>query len=263
MTCIQIRELLPEFAVGVLSDEDREGVLRHLRWCAGCRKEAEELGAAAATVAFALPPEPVPEGLGDRVVGLVRQATGAPGSSRRVRVTAALALAGLVTVSGLGWGAVMAGRADRFADRAAVAESRRTAALEQFQRVLSRLPGPAPQTQETFLGQLVPQAPEAQGGGAALELVSPTRLDLLIVMVSGLDPADTEALPYRVTLANDAGHALRVGQITELDADGSSDVLRQFDHTDLTGYTLVTVTSARGDVALVGRVDQTPASPAP
>jgi len=263
VTCVEVRELLPEFAVGVLSVEDREAVERHLRWCAGCRKEAAELGAAAATVAFALAPEPVPQGLGDRVVGRVRQAAGAPGSSRRVRVTAALALAGLVAVFGLGWGAVMAGRADRFADRAAIAESRRTAALEQFQRVLASLPRPVPEQRETFLGQLAPAAPDVQGGGAALEIVSPTHLDMLIVMVSGLHPADLEALPYRVTLADDAGRVLRVGQIAELDADGSGDVFRQFDHTDLTGYTLVTVMDARGHIALTGRVDQTPVSPAP
>ena len=54
MTCLEVRELLPEHAIGVLGEPERERIQRHLQWCAGCRKEAGDLGQAAATLAFAL-----------------------------------------------------------------------------------------------------------------------------------------------------------------------------------------------------------------
>jgi hypothetical protein len=263
VTCVEVRELLPELAVGVLTGSDEAEVERHLRWCAGCRKEATELGSAAAVVAFALTPAQVPPGLGDRVVGRIRRAAGAPGSIRRFRTAAAATIAALVAVSGLGWGAVMAGRAERFADRAAEAEQRQFNSLEDFRKVLSQLvPAPSLPNQETFLGQLAPTR-GGDGGGAALELVSPKKIDLLVVMVAGLDPLDTEALPYRVTVSNATGEVLRVGKILELDADGAADLVHQFPDHDLAGFTEVQVTDARGALVLAGNVDQTPASPGP
>ncbi|HET8525443.1 MAG TPA: zf-HC2 domain-containing protein, partial [Actinomycetota bacterium] len=72
MTCLEVRELLPEHAIGVLGELDRERIHRHLLTCAGCRKEAGDLGQAASTLAFALPPAQVPEGLGEQVVARVR-----------------------------------------------------------------------------------------------------------------------------------------------------------------------------------------------
>ena len=256
MTCTEARELLPEHAVGVLSATDREAVERHLRWCAGCRKEAAELAQAAAIVGFALPPASAPERLADRIVDAIQAAVGPRGSIRRVRVAAAGALAALVAVAGLGWGAVMAGRAERFAERAARAERRQAEALAEFRRVLDRVV-PGTDIQETFLGQLAP-VHGGSGGGAVLQLVSPSRIDLAIVMVSGLRPKRPEELPYRVRLANAAGEVIRLGRITELDADGAADVIRQFPDRELVGFTEVTVVDALGEVVLAGTVDQMP-----
>jgi hypothetical protein len=92
-----------------------------------------------------------------------------------------------------------------------------------------------------------------------LELVSPSRIDLVIVMVSGLRPKTPEALPYRVRLANAAGEVIRVGRIGELDADGAADLIRQFPNRELAGFTEVTVLDASGEVVLAGEVDQGPA----
>lgn len=260
MTCAEVRELLPEHAVGVLLGPDRAEVERHLRWCAGCRKEAAELAQAAALVGFALPPAATPERLADRVVEAIHAAAGSRGSVRRLRAAAAGAVAALVAVAGLGWGAVMAGRAERFAERAAQAERRRAEALAEFRRVLDRLvPGTEIPRQETFLGQLAP-AHGGSGGGAVLQLVSPDRIDLVIVMVSGLRPAGPEALPYRVRLANAAGEVIRVGRITELDADGAADVIRQFPNREIAGFTEVAIVDASGEVVLSGTVDQTPSN---
>lgn len=255
MSCLDVRELLPELAVGVLSKADREEVERHLRWCAGCRKEAAELGNAAATIAFALPPAEVPLGLRDRIVEGVGRAA-APRSPRRARATAASIVAAMVAVASLGWGAVMAGRADRFEERAAEAESRRRQALAQFEVIIDAV---IPEGQElpedqTRLGRLVPTA-DGQGGGAVLQLVSPSILDFTIVIVKGLDPRATERLPYHVELVNRAGHVLRAGHIDELDADGGAEVFRQFVNKDLAGFSTVRVVDAAGVVVLEGRVD--------
>ncbi len=256
MTCLDVRELLPELAVGVLSDDDRTGVERHLQWCAGCRKEAADLGQAAATFGFSLAPAPVPQGLGERVVARVRRSAGAPGSPRRARTAAAAIVAAMVAVASLGWGAVMAGRADRFAERAALAERTQSEALERFNRILSQvIPGEDVQS-DTHLGPLSPVATES-GGGFALQLVSTRLLDFSMVIVNGLDPAATERLPYRVRLVNTrTGKELRAGRIEELDADGGAEVFHQFKRADLSGFTDVVVVDAAGEVVLSGTVDQ-------
>jgi anti-sigma factor RsiW len=257
VNCLQVRELLPELAVGVLSPEDQRAVEQHLQWCAGCRKEANELGSAAATFAFALAPAPVPSGLGEHVVTRVRNAAGAPGSRRRMHTAVASIIAAMVAVSGLGWGAVMAGRADRFAERARQAQLSKELALEQFQKVLAGAPvlGDQVPTSDTHLGRLAPTSGTRVGGGAVLQLVSPTTLDFSIVIVNGLDPTDAGAFPYRVTLSNAVGEVLRAGVITALDNDGGASVFHQF-NLDLTGFTTVEVTNARGELVLRGSVDQ-------
>jgi len=256
LTCLEVRDLLPEFAVGVLEDDERTRVERHLAWCAGCRKESSDLGTAAATVGFALAPAPMPTGLRDRVVGRVKRAAGAPGTPRRLRTVAASIVAAFIAVGGLGWGAVMAGRAERFETRAADAEQRREAALEVFQRrILGGLvPASLPEN-ETHWAQLSPTA-DGVGGGAALQLVSPRLIDFAIVIVNRLDVEAVDRLPYKVHLVSGDGQVLLVGKIDELDAEGGADVYRQFDTVDLVGFTTVRVVDARGTVVLRGVVDQ-------
>lgn len=254
MTCLEVRELLPEHAIGVLSDLDRERIQRHLQWCAGCRKEAGDLGQAASTLAFALAPAPVPEGLGERVVARVRRATGAPGTRRRARTAAASLVAATVAFASLGWGAVMAGRADRFADRAEQAERDQAIAIDHFQQVLGNvIPGRSLPDDETHIGSLAPVA-QGSGGGFALQLVSPQILDFVMVIVNGLD--DPDGLPLRVWLVNDRGRALRAGRIDELDVDGGAEVYREFETQDLGGFTTVNVVDSAGEVVLTGTIDQ-------
>ncbi|MCI0633333.1 MAG: zf-HC2 domain-containing protein [Actinobacteria bacterium] len=259
MTCLDVRELLPELAVGVLSAADRAGVERHLQWCAGCRKEASDLGQAAATFGFTLTPAPVPQGLGERVVARVGRSAGAPGTARRARTAAAAIVAAMVAVASLGWGAVMAGRADRFAERAALAERNQATALEQFQRTIAQLfPGRTVSESDMHLSPLSPVA-AGTGGGFALQLVSPRLLDFSMVIVNGLDPTATRRLPYRVRIVNpSSGKELRAGRIEELDADGGAQVFHQFKRADLSGFTDVVVVDAAGEVVLSGTVDQSP-----
>jgi hypothetical protein len=165
-------------------------------------------------------------------------------------------VAALVAVGSLGWGAVMAGRAERFEERAVVAEQRRVLALEQFRKILSGIfPAGDIPTSETHLAPLSPTV-DGQGGGAVLQLVSPRLIDFSIVIVNGLDPQAPGRLPYRVQLVNANGDVLRAGVIDALDDDGGAEVYHQFDTEDLNGYTTVRVLDATGRVVLTGTVDQ-------
>ncbi|HEX9123568.1 MAG TPA: zf-HC2 domain-containing protein [Actinomycetota bacterium] len=260
MNCLIVREQLPEFALGVLSPEERAGLERHLAWCAGCRKEAGELGGAAATFAFTLPQAEPPVGLADRIVTAIRQTAGAPGTRRRLRTVAAATVAAMVAVAGLGWGAVMAGRAERFADRAALAQQQKVDDLERFRRALAlRGLGSGLPVDQTYLGQLAPVSASHVGGGAALQLVSPRKFDFVMVIVNGLDRS-LAGLPYQVLVRNADGQTLKAGRITALDKDGGAEVFHEFTDKDLSGFTTVLVTDAAGRVVLRGTVDQSSGS---
>ena len=254
MTCLEVRELLPEHAIGVLGELEHERIQRHLQTCAGCRKEAGDLGQAASTLAFALAPVPVPDSLGDRVVARVRRAAGAPGTRRRARTASVALVAAALVFASLGWGAVMAGRAERFADRAAQAQREQAIAIEHFQQVLGNvIPGGSLSDNETHIGQLTPVA-AGTGGGFALQLVSPRILDFVMVIVNGLD--DPSVLPLRVQLVNDRGRVLRAGRIETLDANGGAEVYHQFRTQGLGGFTTVNVVDPAGRLVLTGTVEQ-------
>ena len=254
MTCLEVRELLPEDAIGVLGELEHQRIQSHLQTCAGCRKEAGDLGQAASTLAFSLAPVPVPEGLGDRVVARVRLSAGASGTRRRGRTATVGLVAAALVFASLGWSAVMAGRAERFADRAAQAQREQAVAIDHFQQVLGNvIPGGSLSDNQTHIGQLAPVA-GGTGGGFALQLVSPEILDFVMVIVNGLD--DPSVLPLRVQLVNERGRALRAGRIDTLDANGGAEVYHQFRTKGLGGFTTVNVVDPAGCLVLTGTVDQ-------
>jgi putative zinc finger protein len=258
--CAAVREQLAEYAVGVLSERDRLAVERHLEVCAACRKEAEELSGAAVSLAFALDPAPLPDGLLTRILARIARMVRAPVLRRRTRAAAGLAIAAMIALSSLGWGAVMAGRAERFETRAAAEEQRRAEALRQFQKLFGEFRGrlgTGLRADETRLVRLAPVG-TGGGGGAAMELVSPSMLDFVIVHVSGL-PTDAGSLPYRVWVVDHQGNALRAGRLTELDANGAGEVFHQFADTDLSAYTRIVIRDAAGHLALEGVAESVPA----
>jgi hypothetical protein len=232
---------------------------RHLAWCAACRKEAGELERAAATFAFALAPvEPEPDvDLEDRVVDVVRSAASKrqPLVARRGRLAVALAVAGMVAVSALGWGAVMAGRAGRAEDLAKLAQQEQQDALAAFQEAVLNSGDFSDPENEVFLGTLASDTRGGTAAGSALTLVSPSTPDIAIVMVNGFDLAAAEdALPFRVFLTAERGLRLRVGKkIKALDSGGGAIVSAQFE-LDLSRYTGIEVLDRDGNVVLQGIV---------
>lgn len=257
MNCTAVRDRLPERALGSVSPNDVQVLDRHLAWCAACRKEAGELERAAATFAFALAPAPVEPGpeLEDRVVDVVRSAASErlPLVARRGRFAVALAVAGMVAVAGLGWGAVMAGRASRSEDLVKLARQKQQAAIEAFQGILDSQEFNDPDN-EVFIGTLATDTRGGTAAGSALTLVSPTTPDVAIVMVNGFDLAAAEdALPFRVFLTTERGHRLRVGRVKALDSGGGAILSAQFE-LDLSRYTGVEVLDRDGNVVLRGSV---------
>lgn len=260
MNCLAVRERLVERVLGGLPGREVTVVDRHLAWCAACRKEFGELEQAAATVPFALAPAvPAPE-LEERVVGSVRSLAAGRRTMvpRRGRMAVAAVVAAMLAVAGLGWGAVMAGRATRLEQQAAADARQSDLALSNFSDIIDTLPGSdsAPR-----LADLLPVG-GSKGFGAALTVTSPsgTGDDSAIVLVTGLDAAGA---PYVVELMGHEGDTLRIGRLRTLDADGGGEVQRIFDGDDLSMFERVVVLDRRGELRLQGALTDAPASPSP
>lgn len=267
MNCTAVRDQLTERALGALPSAEGQAIDRHLAWCAACRKEAGELDRAAATVVFALAPAEPPAGLEDQVVESVqavvakRQPHGAP----RGRLAVALAIAAMVAVSGLGWGAMMAGRASRFEETAKQQKARTADVARKFADFLNSQEFNEPGNR-VFLGTLSSDTRGATAGGSALMLASPTSADIAIVMVNGFRVSDADPrLPFRVYLTSEHGaRQLFVGRITQLDSGGGSIVSRQFE-LDLSRFAGIEVLDKSGASVLHGSVSLRPSisSPSP
>ncbi len=251
MNCLGVRERLTEQTLGVLPQAERTVVERHLEWCAACRKEAAELQRAAATLAYSVAPVEPPADLEERVVGAVRSAAGRRRASapRRSRVAAASVLAAMLALSGLGWGAVMAGRAERFEEQADAAQQQQREAVIRLQEVFADLPGLDPGAIVEVSTLLSPRV--LGGRGDALVLLSPSGDDLAFVLVDGLTGLRPGQLPLRVQLVTDGSRRLLLGEIGTLDQAGGGGDFGTFSE-DLTDVSAVVVRDARGRILLRG-----------
>jgi hypothetical protein len=252
VNCLSVRERLTEQVLGVLPKAERTVLDRHLEWCAACRKEAGELQRAAATLAYSVAPVEPPAELEDRVVDAVRSAAGRRRASapRRSRVAAAGVLAATLALSGLGWGAVMAGRAERAERQARDAQEQQQRAIRNFQDLINNeLPGLDP---EAIVEVSTLLSPSLQAGrGDALVILSPSGDDLAFVLVDGLTEMRSAQLPLRVRLASEDSTNFLVGEIRTLDQAGGGGVFTTF-HEELDKVSAVVIRDARGRVVLRG-----------
>jgi hypothetical protein len=196
------------------------------------------------------PVEP-PVELEDRVVAAVRSAAGPRRSSapRRSRVAAAGVLAAMLALSGLGWGAVMAGRAERAEEQARDAQEQQQRAIENVRELFDELPGIDP---EAIVEVSTLLSPSLQAGrGDALVLLSPSGDDLAFVLVDGLTDTRSAQLPLRVRLMSEDSTNFLVGEIRTLDQAGGGGVFATFGE-ELTHVSAVVVKDARGRIVLRG-----------
>ncbi len=262
MDCAQVRDLLPECSLGVTGARDSAAVERHIALCAACRKEARELAAAAATLAFALAPATADPELGRQVTMKVREAAGSsrPPRMRRRRSTAVL-LAATLLVATAG-AAVLADLENPPPDAAQLDALAKQEALGQFSRFLEGAEFADPDAR-AFLGLLAPRKQRTEGSGSALTITSPALDDRVIVIVSGMT-MKAGASPLVVSLQDEEGHVAVIGRISALDTGGGATVGRVTAR-DLTGFLQVLVRNGKGRVLLEGTLEaQTSvASPAP
>jgi len=251
VNCLTVRERLTEHALGVLSVGDSSSVDRHLEWCAACRKEAGELQRAAATLAFSVAPAEPPAALEEQVVGAVLAAAGRrrAAAPRRSRVAAAGVLAAMLALSGLGWGAVMAGRNTRLEHQVQDAIADQKDAIDNFRDVIQQVEGADP-ANVVYLADLMSPR-RRSGAGDALVLLSPSSDDVALVVLTGLTDVRASQLPLEVWLVSDRTDDLRIGRIRALDTGGGGGVSRWFLE-DLSAFDAIVVRAARGKVLLNG-----------
>ena len=168
----------------------------------------------------------------------------------------------MLALSGLGWGAVMAGRAARFEDLSKAEQQKRQDANAAFRQILNSSEFNDPGN-EVFLGTLASDTRGGSAAGSALTLVSPSTADIAIVMVNGFDAAAAkDALPFRVFLTDEHGKKLAVGRIKALDTGGGAILSAPFE-LDLSRYTGVDVVDRNGNVVLHGSVSRRPSITTP
>jgi Putative zinc-finger len=248
VNCLHAREKLPEHALGVLPGDEAAALERHLEWCAACRKEAGELQRATVALAYTVAPVEPPAQLKEQVVRAVKGAAGRRSAGpRRSRVAAAGVLAAMLALSGLGFGAVMAGRAELREEQAAAAVARQQDAIRRLSDVF-QLQEVAPDSVVELSTLLSPRL--RPGRGDALVLLSPEGDDLVFVLVDGLSEIRPGQLPLNVSLAAD-GNRLAIGQIRTLDDGGGGGVYRTF-RQDLTDVDAIVIHDARGKAVLHG-----------
>jgi hypothetical protein len=253
MNCLAVRDRLPEHTLHLLEESEATSIDRHVEWCAACRKEFADFDEATAALPVALMDRAPDPQLEDRVVEAVRSVAGSNRTPRgRARMAAVAVVAAFVAVAGLGWGAVMAGRADRFSATAKAAVQQQEAAIARFETLIATLPGTVP-TDHPRLGDVTPTPGHGNvAGGAALMLTNGAGPDYAFVILNGVQQKRLGPLPYRVDL-EDAAHAgVTVGRITSLQG-GTAQLIKSFGR-DLLPFSRVKVWDGNGDVVMSGTI---------
>jgi predicted anti-sigma-YlaC factor YlaD len=248
VNCAAVRDVLPEFALGVALGNDANAVELHVETCAACRKEAVDLQRAAATFGYAIAADGAPpEELEHTVVDAVREAARpAKHAHARGRRTGIALLVAAVLVASVGVGSVFAGREERLrlqAERTALAQQ---TAINNLAVVAAHAGGPNTQV---LTGVLT--ATSAGGAGSAVTILTKDAQDQLIVVVNDL-PGPT--LPLDVSLSDTKGRTIEIGKIRSLDFSGGTTRAWEV-QTSLKGMVDVIVRDANDHIVLRGTLE--------
>ena len=150
MTCEDVRDRLPDHALGTLDEVEDRRLRRHLRGCAQCRREAGAIGEGLTLFAAASHDRTPPETLRERVLSVLaeewrQQPVVVPDAARarvRSRLTAVALVAALAIVGA--WALVVRTDAhEAMADAASYQRLLRTLGGEEFRVAALQPTGPA------------------------------------------------------------------------------------------------------------------------
>lgn len=229
MTCDEVRELLPEHLLGTLEGPEDLEVRRHLRACAGCRRELGALGEGIESFARAAHDRQPPDDLHDRVMTVLEQewsdAAPAPVPGRRSVAWIARAAVALLVIGSLAWGVSQTHRANVAA-----------AGANSYSTLLHTLGG-----KEFRVGELRPRTGQPLEGTVVL-YDSDLEQSWGVVLVRAPGMTGTAS----VTLEAGDGRTVDLGTLKfQPDGDAATWLVSAG---DLTPYDHVTITSVDGTV---------------
>ena len=238
MTCDDVRELLPEHVLGTLDEPEDLEVRRHLRGCAGCRREMDALGEGVASFARAAHDGTPPPELRDRVMTVLQQEwqegavePAAPVHRGRWLAWAAGVAAAAVLVTALAWGGSQAHRANLAADAAG-----------SYRRLLTTLGGT-----EFRIGQLHHATAQPVDGSVVLYDSSHGQSwGMVLVRAPGMTGT------AEVTLETSDGRTIDLNQLEfQPDGDASTWIVTP---ADLTEFNHVTIATPDGTVLATAHI---------
>ena len=248
MNCDAVRELLPDYTLGTLSDLESADVRRHLRGCASCRSEASALDEGVALFASAAHAEDPPPELKSRVMSVLEdewaEAPQASPTRRRWLIPATVAAAVALAVGSMAWAGLAQIRSDRLATEARVAAEVRAQA-KSYQDFLDALGG-----RDVRVATLHPVGSSALEGSAVLYDSNRGQSWVLVLLRS---PGGSGTAKVTIT---GGGRAIPLFPV-ELAADGdgatwlvtSADIskVRTVQVTDTSGRLIATGTAAAAE----------------
>jgi hypothetical protein len=251
MSCLEVRDRLAEFALGVLPATQMRDVERHLEWCTGCRKEAGELQQGLDVMAGSVAQAEPPAALEERIVARMAVGREVPSRVRRRtrRAMMSLGAAALIAIfmafGAIGWG---------------VAERLRVQDLQLMTRQQASEIGKLRTLLETFPGRRsdAELRPVLAGDGSGVALISSNRNDEDWVLISvTLSPRSRGT--YRVEVTNRNGRAISGGPL-QLTSPGGY-VFWEISGADLSKAAWVTVFDGKDQALLTGGVVASVVSP--
>ena len=237
MTCEDARERLSDHLLGTLDPAEDKAIRGHLRGCASCRGEMNDLADGVAAFAAAAHDRRPPDDLKDRVLGVLQEEWREPSvaasdegvaarSLRRPRWQTLVAVAASIAlVASLAWGANEHRRAGALAE-----------AGSSYQHLLSTLGG-----KEFRTGRLQAAGPQAVDGSVVVYDSSHDQSwAAVFVRAPGLSGSG-EAI-----LHSPDGHTVRIWPLRlQYDGAGAAWVVTA---SDLSAYDRVTITAADGSL---------------
>jgi hypothetical protein len=193
----EVRELLPEVALGIASGRDRAQALEHMSRCVSCRTELEELSAIADELLFLPPVHQPPVGFEERAIRAMADGRhpAPPRGSTRLRQLLAAATIGLfAALLALGF------------EYATSREDREFAGF--YRRALEHADG-------SYFGALELHDPAGAPGGLVFAFEG--KPPWVFVVVDAAEGSGT----YRVELQTKEGESLALGTTTLADGRGS------------------------------------------